>query len=389
MRKNKVVLFFLIGTSLAAHEIQIQTGVVKKAITPTVDFGSAVYKENGFRIGAFSLADTRGLIASYQSQSGPWQADLGQREFSLDQGFLVSNGAYLPWSKNYAFKEPSGLRLGWRTRSIAAHALYYVADDKMIAASEVSLSPLSWLRLAGGAATQSLDREGVPMPLASMTVGRFNESGFLGGVEYHGEDNLLLHARYSDGFLLRALAFRHSGTNPFASGIFQKGEGLAVQWMSESWFAQIFATDSRFGMLRYARGYLASVLVYEERNQLAAASLRNNPTGLHLRVGGSLSRSASWQTLAGIGFADAVFVGGGTYSLKSNEPLEPLLFPSEWYSSVLLQSTSMRVSNDGFKVLALVDTDVVQGFFAATYEEGGRKGTELNFYMRIAGGMKF
>jgi hypothetical protein len=82
-------------------------------------------------------------------------------------------------------------------------------------------------------------------------------------------------------------------------------------------------------------------------------------------------------------------VGGGHYQTRADQPLEPIIFPSDWYSSVLLQSTSMRVKDTGFKMLALVNTEVVKGFVAVTYAEDFRQREQFGFFMRLSGHVDF
>lgn len=49
----------------------------------------------------------------------------------------------------------------------------------------------------------------------------------------------------------------------------------------------------------------------------------------------------------------------------------------------------MRVKNSGYKVLALVNTGVFQGFVALTYSEDRRERESFGFFMRLAGSMTF
>lgn len=117
--------------------------------------------------------------------------------------------------------------------------------------------------------------------------------------------------------------------------------------------------------------------------------MRNSETGFHLRTGATLSADGSLQTLAGLGYSEYIFLGGGHYNLYSDQPLEPVIFPSEWYSSILLQSSSMRVKNNGYKIMALVNTGSIQGFVALTYAEDSRQRENFGFFMRLAGSISF
>lgn len=375
--------------SIFAHEINLQTGRLKNDIAPSVDFFVATYKHKEYRIGAFTSPTAQGVVASYTTQGTPFIFELGQREKSLEQGFLVGNGAYLPWTKNFAFAEPIGVRSGYETRYVSVDSSYYQSEAQNIAATRATFTPAAWFRISGGAAAQNIESAERAIPVASLGFGSKNERGFLGGAEFAGAGNYLLHARYAGDFLLRGLAFRRGGENPLASGIYANSEGIVLQGISEAWFAQYFQTDTRFAMLRYAGSHLTGVAVYEEKTQLAGLSLRNSATGFHLRSGATLAVDGSLQTLAGFGYADYIFLGGGHYALVSEQPLEPVIFPSEWYSSVMLQSSGMRVKDRGYKMMALVNTEAVQGFFAVTYAEDARGRERFAFYMRIAGGMTF
>jgi len=372
-----------------AHKIEVQTGSLKGDFTPTPDYAITTYKHGPFRAGAFTSPNAQGVVASYSSTDSPFLLELGQREKSIEQGFLVSNGAYLPWTRNFAFAEPIGVRTGLRMRYAGAEAFYYQRDVQSLTAALAHISPFSWFRFSGGAGLPDANLSTKPFPLAAIAFGEIGNSfGTRVGGEFAGEGNFLAFARYQGDFTLRGLAFRRSSEGPLASGIFGFSSGGAVQWMSKSWFAQYFQTDSRFGMLRYGGDYLSAVLVYEERNPLAGFSLRSG-TGFHLRAGATAAADSGLQTLAGLGFADVIFIGGGHYSLLRDQPLEPVIFPAEWYSSLLLQSSSMRLRDRGFKMLALVQTGAVQGFVAVTYSEDTRGRERFGFFMRLAGSLAF
>lgn len=375
---------------LYAHEVSLQTGLLRNDIGPSVDFGVATYKHGPYRIGAFTAPDRQGVVASYTSQNSPFLFEIGQREKSLDQGFVIGNGAYLPWTKNFAFGEPMGIRTGYRTRYGSVAGAYYRQDDQNLVSAQLAVFPADWLTISGGAAAQNAETAGQGIPLAALTIGDRGEStGFQGGAEFAGTGNYLLHARYTDGFTLRALGFKRASENPLASGIYGFKEGIAAQFISDSWFAQYFQTDTRFAMLRFAGEYMTAVGVYEEKTQMAGLTLRNSATGLHLRSGATVASDGSLQTLAGLGYGDFIFLGGGHYALYGEQPLEPVIFPSAWYSSLLLQSTAMRIKDRGFKMMALVDTQAVQGFFAVTYAEDARGRERFNFFMRVAGHLSF
>lgn len=383
-------LFVFCAPRIVAHEVSLQTGLLKNSIAPAADFAVATYKHGSYRIGAFTAPEAQGIVASYSSTDAPFMLELGQRERSLDQGFIVSNGAYLPWTKNFAFAEPMGARAGYRTRYGGVESAYYQREDQNIGAANLFVSPVSWFKVSGGVAAQNLESSQGVIPLMSALFGESGENlGFKGGGEYAGPGNFLLHARYAGDFTVRALGFKTTGDNPLASGIYAEKAGGAVQFFSKAWFAQYFHTTSRFGMARYAGEYLTGVAVYEEKTQMAGFSLRNSATGFHLRGGATLGADSSLQTLAGLGYADFIFIGGGHFKLSAEQPLEPMIFPSDWYSSLLLQSTGMRIKDSGFKMLALVNTEVVQGFFAVTYAEDARGRERFGFFLRIAGSLTF
>lgn len=373
------------------QQIEVQTGRLKNDITPSADFGVAFYRANGFRIGAYTAPTAQGVIASYQNLNGLIQLELGQREKSLEQGFLISNGAYLPWTRNFAYAEPAGLRVALGPKIISAEASYYQQEQNNLLLSRVIFSPVTWFSLRAGAAMAEVQQQTPALPVASLTFGNTADtnSKISAGLEMAGKGNYLTFAQYTDGMTIRALAFRRSETNALASGIFDNDQGLAIQYISDSWFAQFFSAGGEFGMLRYAGDYLTAVSVYEQKTQLAGFSLRNSAKGLHVRSGITFSADASMQTLAGLGYDDFIFLGGGHYQTKADQPLEPIIFPSEWYSSVLLQSTSMRIKDTGFKMLALVNTGVVKGFVALTYAEDFRRREQFGFFMRLSGHVEF
>ncbi len=373
-----------------SHQVQFQIGRLKQDIAPSADFGGAVYRHKEYRLGAYMAPASRGVVASYSSTRSPFILEVGQRERSLDHGFIISNGAYLPWTRNFAFAEPAGLRVGYQTKYVAIDTQYYQLEQSNAGTARIGLLPTDWLRISGGIAARDMHQTAEPFPVGSLQVGALDtRDGFTSGVEYAGAENLLGHLRYENGYTLRALAFKRNEPHALASGVFESHQGLVAQFFSDNWFAQYFSTDSRFGMLRYAGSYLTGVAVYEQRNQLAGFSVRNSEAGFHLRSGATVSADSSLQTLAGLGYADFLFLGGGHYTLYSDQPLEPVIFPSEWYSSILLQSSSMRIKDNGFKVMALVNTAAVQGFVAMTYSEDRRERERFGFYLRLAGSLTF
>lgn len=387
---RKALLFLLVVIPVRSDRIEFQGGVLRSAIAPTADYGAMVYRHKGFRLGTFTAPAAQGVVASYSVTQSPLLFEVGQRERSLESGFLIGNGAWLPWTRNFAFAEPTGIRTGYELRYAGADLQYYQAGQNNLAAARIFLTPFGWLRLTGGVAVPELQEGVQQLPIASLSLGRAAErNGFSTGFEAVGEGNYLLHARYRGDFSVRGLLFRRGQASPLASGIFEQREGLALQFFERNWFAQFFSTDSRFGMLRYGGDHLSGVVVYEQRMQLAGLSVRSDARGLHVRAGATVGHDTSIQSLFGLGFADAVFVGGGHYELFSEQPLEPIIFPADWYSSVLLQSTAMRLRNSGFKLMALVDTEAVQGFVAATYSEDVRGRERFDFYLRLAGGVTF
>lgn len=375
----------------ATQQIELQTGRLKNDITPSADFGVAFYRANGFRIGAYTAPTGQGVLASYQDLKGVVQLELGQREKSLEQGFLISNGAYLPWTRNFAYAEPAGVRLAVGPKLISADASYYQQAQNNLLLSRITFAPVDWFSLRAGAAMAEVQQQTPAIPLAALTFGKTSDTPgkFSAGFEVAGKGNYLTFAQYRDDVTLRALAFRRSETLPLASGIFDTDQGLAIQYISDTWFAQFFSAGGEFGMLRYAGDYLTAVTVYEQKSQLAGFSLRNSPAGFHLRSGITFAADTSVQTLAGLGYGDFIFVGGGHYQTRTDQPLEPIVFPSEWHSSVLLQSTSMRIKDTGFKMLALVNTEVVKGFVAVTYAEDFRRREQFGFFMRLSGHVEF
>ena len=387
---RRALLLLLVVMPVRSDRIEFQGGVLRNAIAPTADFGAMVYRHRGFRIGAYTAPAAQGVVASYSSTHDPLLIEVGQRERSLDTGFLIGNGAWLPWTRNFAFAEPIGIRTGYQLRYAGADLQYYQAGQNNLAAARLYIAPLEWLRVTGGVAVPELHEGAQQLPLASLVLGNAaDRRGFVTGFDAVGEGNYLLHARYRGDFSVRGLLFQRQQANPLASGIFAQREGLALQFFERNWFAQIFSTDSRFGMLRYGGDLLSGVVVHEERMQLAGLSVRSDARGLHVRAGATVGHDTSIQSLVGLGFADAVFVGGGHYELFSEQPLEPIIFPADWYSSVLLQSTAMRLRNRGFKLMALVDTEAVQGFVAVTHSEDARGRERFDFYLRLAGGVTF
>jgi len=387
--------WLLIGvTALPAtptQRIEMLTGRLKGDIAPSADFGAVLYRANGFRIGAFTSPASQGVLASYQNLKGLFQVELGQRERSLEQGFLISNGAYLPWTRNFAFAEPAGAHIVFGPKMFSAEAACYQQSQNNLLLSRVTLAPVEWFRLRAGAAIAEAQQQTPAIPVASVSFGKTADAPgkFSAGLELAGKGNYLTFAQYSDGMALRALAFHRNESNPLGSGIFDNDQGLAIQYISDTWFAQFFSAGGEFGMLRYGGDYLTAVAVYEQKTQLAGFSLRNSATGFHLRSGITFAADTSVQTLAGLGYADFIFLGGGHYQTRTDQPLEPIIFPSEWYSSVLLQSTSMRIKDTGFKMLALVNLETIQGFVAVTYAEDFREREKFGFFMRLSGHLEF
>ncbi|MCX7633051.1 MAG: hypothetical protein N2Z22_06950 [Turneriella sp.] len=377
----------VLAGALFADQVEYQTGLLRRAITPSADFGTAFYRHKTFRIGGTQSPQGQGIVASYRSQEGPFLLELGQRENALEQGFIIGNGAWLPWARSFAWNEPIGMRTGYAMRYAAADVQFYQKGNSQVAAARLHIVPASWLRISGGG--MLLPQAMQQRPLAALAVGKRESAGFLAGAEFAGAHNTLIYASYRGEAILRMLYFRSQEPSPLANGIFSRREGFAVQGFYESWFAQYFATDGRFGMLRYAGSYLSFAAVGEERNFLGGASLRHNPEGVHLRVGMHLAQDGSQQSLLGIGFADAVFVGTGHFTLFSDQPLEPLLFPAEWYNSVLLQSSSLRIRHRGSKLIALIDTAFARGFAAVVHSVDARGRERTDFYLRIAGSMQF
>lgn len=375
---------------LFAESLEYQAGLLRREGSPSADFGTVFYRHRGYRIGVYSSPAAQGVVASYSSGTSPFVFEVGQRERSLDNGFLVSNGAWLPWTRNFAFGEPVGIRTGYATRYLSADVQYYQNTNAHLAATRAWLTPAAWFALGGGVALPNIEQDQKYRPLATLGLGR-RDDGFYSSLEFVGVENYLLHARYtgSGNFSLRSLWFRRGEFHPLTSGIYQNREGFAAQFFLEHWFAQYFATTSRFGMLRYHDGMLTGVVVYEERMQLAGLSLRSHAQSLHARVGASFGHDGSMQTLAGLGFQDLVFVGLGHFELFSEQPLEPIIFPAAWYTSVLLQSTGMRIRHRGFKLMALIDTEVVQGFFAVVHSHDLRGRERFDVYLRLAGGVHF
>lgn len=391
---RKLLCSFCILTALnatAKQQVELQTGRLKNDITPSADFGVAFYRGNGFRIGAFTAPAGQGVLASYENLKGIFQLELGQREKSLEQGFLISNGAYLPWTRNFSYAEPAGVRVAIGPKIVAAEAAYYQQSQNNLLLSRITFAPLNWFSLRAGAAIAEVQQQAPAIPVAALTFGKADDAAgrFRAGLELAGKGNYLSFAQYSDGMMIRALAFRRNQANALASGIYDNDQGLAIQFISDTWFAQFFSAGGEFGMLRYGGDYLTAVTVYEQKTQLAGFSLRNSPTGFHLRSGITFATDASMQTLAGLGYGNFIFVGGGHFQARSDQPLEPIIFPSEWYSSVLLQSTSMRIKDTGFKMLALVNTEVVSGFVAVTYAEDFRRREQFGFFMRLSGHVDF
>ncbi|MBV6492595.1 MAG: hypothetical protein LDLANPLL_00590 [Turneriella sp.] len=381
-----LVLFI---SPLFAHELSFETGLLKNAITPSADFGSVVYKHEEFRVGAFTSPSSRGVLASYSAQSPAWVFDVGQREASLEQGFLIGNGAYLPWSKNFVFKEPTGIRTGYNAKYLGVSTAYYQYGGEGVALAEAALNPTRWLSISGGA-TQSPSAKTSAEPVFSLGLGsKESRQGFHAALTFQGNENRLLYAGYSGSIGFRFLAFQAPKPSSLASGIYAQKEGGAVQFFSERWFAQFFQTESQFGMVRYGGDFLTLVFTKEDKASLLGFSFRTNPKSFHARAGATFGADGSTQTLVGLGFADAIFIGGGSYTVYRREALEPIIFPASWYSSVLLQSTSMRIENTGFKMMALVDTEPVEGFIAVTHSTDARGREKFIFFARIAGRIVF
>lgn len=388
-RKSALLLFVVFCETVSAHEIRVDSGVRKGTIDPALDYAVATYKHDAYRVGVFTAPTSEGFFTSYVKSQGTLLVELGQRERSLDQGFVFSNGAYLPWTRNFAFAEPVGARIGLQSKMFAGAVDYYQQADANLGAARAYLTPTPYLKISVGAAASIADRVSPVIPLAAFSVGSHERKGFTAGGEAAGFGNYLVHARYTGDATFRMLAFTRSDANALASGVYNASRGVVAQFMSNEWFAQIFATDYRYALARYAGRYLTGVYVFEEKVQLAGVSLRTSPDAFHVRAGATLGNEGSLQTLAGIGYGDYIFLGGGSYSLNKDQPLEPIIFPSEWYSSVLLQSTSMRIKDTGYKMMALVNTEVVQGFVAITYAEDIRGREKFGFFARFAGKVVF
>jgi hypothetical protein len=374
----------------AYQAVEFQTGALRGAGAPEVDYGTGLYKYDGFRIGAFSSPKSQGVTASYVSMSKVWIFDIGQREKSLDYGFLVSNGAYLPWTRNFAFAEPIGMRLGARSKIVGTDTAYYQQAADKVAVGRLFITPVPWLFISTGAAKMAPEDSATPIVSHwALKLGSQDAEGFQAGGELVGERNALAYFRYADDVLIRALAFTRPDPMALASGIFNAPRGLALQFMSENWFSQLFVTDGYFGTMRYEQGIFAAIVQAEDNNELVGISLRNNPKGAHLRAGATAARDGSAQTLLGLGYADLVFVGVGHYEAKSPQPIEPLIFPSAWYSSILLQSSAMSVRDSGFKLMTLVNTESIRGFTAVTYSEDRRGRQKFGFFFRLGGYVSF
>ncbi|HRP68558.1 MAG TPA: hypothetical protein PLY93_03420 [Turneriella sp.] len=376
-------------SALTAHQLEFESGLLKNAITPSADYGSVVYKHEEYRVGMFTAPTSKGLIAAYTSENSPWLLDVGQREKSLAQGAVVGNGAYLPWSNSFTFKEPIGIRTGYNARYIGVNAAYYQRDSQNVAFPELTITPTNWLSMSGGAVEESMG-VGTAFPIFSLNVGKRGAwDGFHAALTAVGKENQFFYAAYKGNASVRLLAFHSESPGALASGIYAQNRGVAAQFFSTHWFAQFFQTQSQFGMLRYTGEYLTAIYTKEEKSSLVGVSLRHNPTGFHARAGATFGIDGSLQSLAGLGYADIIFVGGGSYTLYSKQSLEPIIFPAEWYSSVLLQSTSMRIQDHGIKMMALVNSEVVQGFVAVTHSTDAYDRDQFNFFMRVAGRVVF
>jgi len=389
LRKSALLVFAVFFDTVSAHEIRIDSGVRKGAIEPSLDYAVATYKHDAYRVGLFTSPTTQGLFTSYTKTEGTLLVELGQRERSLDQGFVVSNGAYLPWTRNFAFAEPIGARIGLQSKVFTGAVDYYQQGDTNLSAARAYLTPTPYFKISVGAAATIANRVSPVIPLAAFSVGTHERKGFMAGGEVAGLGNYLVHARYSGDALLRVLAFTRSDASALASGVYNASRGVVAQFMSNECFSQLFATDYRYALARYAGRYLTGVYVFEEKVQLMGMSLRTSPDAFHVRAGATLGNEGSLQTLAGIGYGDYIFLGGGSYNLYKDQPLEPIIFTSEWYSSVLLQSSSMRIKDTGYKMMALVNTKVVQGFVAITYAEDLRGREKFGFFARFAGKIVF
>lgn len=387
--RSKIWLIFSVAIPLGAHEVDIQSGSLKGGIAPAMDFATLSYRHAEYRAGVYTAPAAQGVLASYSSVEKNFSLELGQREKSFEHGFIVSNGAYLPWTKNFAFGEPLGARAGVQNQLFAWDTLYYQLANQAAALSQVSVSPTRWFKISGGASGAVGESPLKVVPVASLVLGVSEGKGLGCGFQYAGNQNGLLHARYAGNFTLRGLGFYRSEANPLTSGIYGNRAGGVAQWISEEWFAQVFVTDTRYAMARYGGDRLTAAALYEDKVQLAGVSLRNSPTGFHIRSGVTFAADGSLQTLAGLGYANYLFVGGGHYQLQGEEPFEPIIFPAEWYATILLQSSSMRIKDRGFKMLALVDTEIVKGFIAITYSQDGNRQEQFGFFLRVSGGVIF
>ena len=309
MRKLCAVL--LLTTAVSAETkpvVETQFGRLKTDIAPSADFGIAIYRHGAFRIGAYSAPTAQGIIASYDGDAGPFRINLGQREKSVEQGFLISNGAYLPWTRNFAYAEASGVALETNTKWVSADALYYQQQQNNLFMSRLKLTPLSWFRLQGGIAVPELQQSQTMLPVGAVVFGKSEESAgkFYASLEAAGRGNYLTSVQYADGWLLRALAFRRNEINPLASGIYENSQGLAAQFISDFWFLQFFSAQTTYGLARYAGTYLTAIAVYEEKIQLAGFSLRNNPDGFHVRSGLTFGSDSSMQWPPSTPMSDAI-----------------------------------------------------------------------------------
>lgn len=381
-------LFFscTLAIPVCAHELKVTTGSLKGETQPGADFFVSQYAHAGFRAGTYTAPERLGIFASYSLKDSPFVFEAGSRENSLEEGFMISNGAWLPWTKSFAFLEPQGARMGYKTKFVSSDIAYYQRDDETFVHARLTLQPITFLSVYAGAATEQVHTTNRPQFMGGM---RWVSARFTGGAEIYAETNYLAHARFSADWTLRGLAFYQTEPRALASGIYENKKGGALQFFYGDWFLQAFATQSSFALAKYASGQLAAVAVYEEKNQLAGASLKSAATGFHVRGGVSVARDGGLHSLAGFGHGEVLFVGGGHFDLKADQPLEPLIFPAEWYSSVLLQSTPLRVAGKGFKLMALVDTGAIQGFMAVTWSEASRERDQFAFHLRLSGAMSF
>jgi len=382
---NRTSLALLIAIPLFGHEVKVVSGSLQKQDSPGIDFLTSEYRAKGYRVGFFTASERRGVVASYVHGDSPLVFDAGARDSSIENGFLVGNGAWLPWTKSFAFDEPLGARVGYKFNVWSTDAFYYQRDADAVTSGRLNLQPLSYLRLSAGA-TKSF---GLLSQTHFSGALWFESARVTAGAEILGERNYLGQLRYSSSFTIRALGFYQEELRPLTSGIFENEKGGAVQFFSDALFAQLFVTKSAVGLAKYSVGSAAVVLVQEEQNTVAGAILKTDVTGFHFRAGLTFGRDGGLQSIAGLGHGETFFMGAGHFDVQAEQPFEPAIFPSAWYSSILLQSTSFRLASRGLKAAVLVNLDAVQGFLGVTWSNTGREAGTAGFFMRISGGLTF